>query len=60
MVISSPSKTGQGEGCLPYASDAFADTGHGWRTPKGKRTGSVAGTAYTIFASLEYNPLSLP
>lgn len=60
MVISSPSKTGQGEGCLPYASAAFADTGHGWRTPKGNRTGSVAGTAYTIFASLRYNPLSFP
>jgi len=59
MLISSPSKTGQGEGCLPYASDTFVDTGHGWRTPKGRRTGSVAGTAYTIFASLGYNPLSL-
>lgn len=57
MLISSPSKIGQGEGCLPYASAAFVDTGHGWRTPKGDRTGSLAATAYTIFASRNYNPL---
>ncbi|MBN3038495.1 MAG: PilZ domain-containing protein [Candidatus Omnitrophica bacterium] len=60
MVICSPSKTGQGQGCLPYASLANIDTGHGWRTPKGDRTGSLAGTAYAIFAHLGYNPLSLP
>jgi hypothetical protein len=59
MVISSPSKGGQGAGCLPYASSPNADTGHGWRTPKGKDTGSVAGTAYTIFAHKEFNPLKL-
>lgn len=59
MLISSPSKTGQGEGCLPYATAASVDTGHGWRTPKGDRTGSLAGTAYAIFASKNYNPLSL-
>ena len=58
MLICSPSKVGRGEGCLPYASAALADTGHGWRTPKGEKTGSVAGTAYTIFASMGYNPLS--
>lgn len=58
MLTSSPSKVGQGEGCLPYASATNADTGHGWRTPEGKNTGSVAGTAYTIFASMGYNPLS--
>ncbi|MFH1045494.1 MAG: PilZ domain-containing protein [Candidatus Omnitrophota bacterium] len=59
MVICSPSKTGQGEGCLPYASVANADTGHGWRTPQGDRTGSLAGTAYAIFAFKAYNPLFL-
>ena len=59
MLICSPSKIGQGEGCLPYATAANADTGHGWRTPKGDRTGSLAGTAFTIFANKNYNPLSL-
>jgi len=59
MVISSPSRSGQGAGCLPYASQPDADTGHGWRTPGGGDTGSVAGTAYTIFAKKGYNPLSL-
>lgn len=57
MVISSPSRSGQGAGCLPYASQPSADTGHGWRTPAGSQTGSVAGTAYTIFAKKNYNPL---
>ena len=59
MIISSPSPSGQGAGCLPYASQASADTGHGWRTPAGPQTGSVSGTAYTIFAKKGYNPLSL-
>jgi hypothetical protein len=59
MVISSPSPTGQGEGCLPYASIDNVDTGHGWRVAKGRRTGSVAATAYYIFACRSYNPLSL-
>lgn len=59
MIISSPSPSGQGEGCLPYASSDAADTGHGWSTPKGKTTGSVAGTSYTIFAYYNYNPLEL-
>jgi hypothetical protein len=59
MIITSPSSTGQGEGCLPYASIDYVDTGHGWRTPKGKLTGSVAATAYTIFAYYNYNPLQL-
>ena len=59
MVISSPSPSGQGAGCLPYASQPNADTGHGWRTPSGSQTGSVAGTAYTIFAKKDYNPLAL-
>jgi len=57
MVIASPSPTGQGEGCLPYASMDDVDTGHGWRAPKGRRTGSVAATAYYIFAFKRYNPL---
>jgi len=59
MIISSPSRSGQGAGCLPYATQPNADTGHGWRTPQGADTGSVAGTAYTIFAKKNYNPLSL-
>lgn len=59
MIISSPSPTGQGEGCLPYASLEFVDTGHGWMTPKGASTGSVSGTAYTLFAYYNYNPLEL-
>ncbi len=59
MVISSPSPSGQGDSCLPYATQENVDTGHGWRTPKGANTGSVAGTAYTIFANYGYNPLAL-
>ena len=59
MIISSPSPSGQGEGCLPYATQDYVDTGHGWMTPKGKHTGSVSGTAYTIFAYEGFNPLEL-
>ena len=59
MVISSPSPSGQGAGCLPYASQPDADTGHGWRTPAGQQTGSVSGTSYTIFVKKGYNPLSV-
>ncbi len=59
MIISSPSPSGQGAGCLPYASVDFVDTGHGWMTPKGKATGSVSGTAYALFAYHNYNPLQL-
>ncbi len=59
MIISSPSPSGQGEGCLPYATQDYVDTGHGWMTPKGKHTGSVSGTAYTIFAYYGINPLEL-
>jgi hypothetical protein len=59
MVISSPSPSGQGESCLPYATQDFVDTGHGWMTPKGSSTGSVAGTAYSLFAYYNYNPLEL-
>lgn len=59
MIISSPSPSGQGGNCLPYATEEYIDTGHGWMTPKGKSTGSLAGTAYTIFAFYGYNPLEL-
>jgi hypothetical protein len=59
MIISSSSPTGQGESCLPYATQDFVDTGHGWMTPKGNSTGSVAGTAYAFFAYYGYNPLEL-
>ena len=59
MIISSPSPSGQGRGCLPYASADFVDTGHGWMTPKGSSTGSVSGTAYTLFAYYGWNPLQL-
>ena len=59
MVISSPSPSGQGQGCLPYASIDNVDTGHGWRAPKGHSTGSVAATIYYIFAYSNYNPLEL-
>ncbi|MDD5617990.1 MAG: hypothetical protein PHG69_02755, partial [Candidatus Omnitrophica bacterium] len=59
MVISSFSSFGQGGWCMPYASQENVDTGHGWRTPRGSRTGSVAATAYTIFAVSKFNPLQL-
>ncbi len=59
MVISSPSPSGQGEGCLPYATQEHVDTGHGWITPEGQSTCSAAGTAYTLFAYYKYNPLKL-
>jgi hypothetical protein len=59
LIISSPSRIGQGAGCLPTATQDNADTGHGWRTPKGKYTGSVSGTAYGIFAIKGYNPMEL-
>jgi hypothetical protein len=59
MIISSPSPSGQGESCLPYATQEFVDTGHGWLTPKGKSTGSLAGTAYAFFAHNNYNPLEI-
>ena len=59
MIISSPSPSGQGESCLPYATQDSVDTGHGWMTPKGSSTGSLSGTVYTIFAYYDYNPLEL-
>ncbi|MCF7877232.1 MAG: PilZ domain-containing protein [Candidatus Omnitrophica bacterium] len=57
MIITSPSRAGRVEPCLPYASAPFADTGHGWRTPRGSRTGSLASTAYFLIAYNGYNPL---
>jgi len=59
MIITSPSRSGQGAGCLLYATQDNVDTGHGWRTPRGRNTGSVSGTAYGIFAIKAYNPLKL-
>lgn len=59
MIISSSSPSGQGEGCLPYATQDDVDTGHGWTTPKGSRTGSVSGTTYALFAYHGFNPLEL-
>jgi hypothetical protein len=57
LLISSPSPIGWGEGCLPYATEDFVDTGHGWTTPKGKTTGSVSSTAYALFSYYGFNPL---
>lgn len=59
MLIASSSRTGQGQGCLPYASSDFVDTGHGWMTPKGKNTGSLSATIYAILAYYGFNPLEL-
>ena len=59
LIIASPSAKGQGEGCLPYTTLENADTGHGWNTPLGTKTCSVAGTAYTIMAIKQFNPLVL-
>jgi len=59
LIIASPSPKGQGQGCLPYATLEDADTGHGWRTPKGSTNGSIAGTAYMIMAIKKYNPLQI-
>lgn len=40
---------------LPYASQEYIDTGHGWITPKGKDTTSMAGTIYLIFSHKGFN-----
>lgn len=58
MAVTSPSPVGQGGICLPYASHEMVDTGHGWRTPRGRRTGSLAATAYAILAIEGFNPLA--
>lgn len=44
---------------LPYATRPETDTGHGWKTPAGDRTGSVAATAYTLFAAKGFNPFEI-
>jgi len=59
LIISSASKTGQEAICLPYATHQNVDTGHGWRTPKGSRTGCIAGTVYAIFAKKNFNPFEI-
>ena len=59
LIISSPSAKGQGEGCLPYATLEDADTGHGFNTPYGTSTCSIAGTAYMIMAIKQVNPLMI-
>ena len=58
MLITSPSRAGREDPCLPYASSSFVDTGHGWRTPRGSRTGSLASTAYFLLTYHGYNPLT--
>ncbi|MDD3296246.1 MAG: PilZ domain-containing protein [Candidatus Omnitrophica bacterium] len=57
MIITSLSASGKQDPCLPYATSPFIDTGHGWRTPKGDKTGSLSSTAYFLLASYGYNPL---
>ncbi len=59
LLVTSPSRMGQGYASLPYASIDNVNTGHGWRTPKGVSTGSVSATAYALFAWKGYNPLEL-
>jgi len=59
MIISSPSKAGQGQACLPYATQDDADTGHGWKIAQGTKTASIASTAYIVFTKYNYNPLVL-
>ncbi len=57
MIINSPSPVGKADPTLPYASAANVDTGHGWRTPYGNNTGSLAATAYFLIAYKGFNPL---
>jgi hypothetical protein len=57
MLITSPSKIGREDPCFPYASSSSVDTGHGWRTPEGDKTGSLSSTAYFLIAYKGYNPL---
>lgn len=58
MLITSPSRIGREEPCLPYASKASVDTGHGWYTPEGNTTGSLSATAYFLIAYYGFNPLT--
>lgn len=57
MLITSPSRVGRENPCLPYASLPCVDTGHGWRTPQGGSTGSLASTSYFLIAYFGFNPL---
>ncbi len=57
MIIISPSPIGKANPTLPYASSSYVDTGHGWRTPKGDRVGSLSATAYFLIAYYGVNPL---
>ncbi|MBN1898513.1 MAG: hypothetical protein JW827_07020 [Spirochaetes bacterium] len=43
---------------LPYASEQNAETGHGWRTPRGENIQSLASSAYYILSSAGYNPFT--
>ena len=57
LIISSPSPAGKANPTLPYASQSNVNTGHGWRTPRGKNTGSLSSTAYFLMAYYGFNPL---
>ncbi len=59
LTIDSNARIGQGAICLPYSTHQNVDTGHGWRTPSGRKTGCIAGTAYVIFAKKDFNPFEI-
>ncbi len=59
LTIDSDSRIGQRAICLPYSTHQNVDTGHGWRTPSGRKTGCIAGTAYAIFAKKGFNPFEI-
>ena len=58
MIFVPLNKKGDYYLALPYASQPNVDTGHGWRTPQGKRTGSLSASCYYIFAVKKFNPIS--
>jgi hypothetical protein len=57
IITDSRSDSRRAGASLPYATSANAATGHGWRTPTGPDTGSIAGTAYMFLALRGVNPL---
>ena len=59
LIILGPPSSGQVRSCLPYATQAVVDTGHGWMTPEGTYGSSVAATSYAIFAYYGFNPIWL-
>jgi len=59
MVISSVSSGEQGESCLPFATQDNVSTGNGRVISQASSRGSIASTAYTLFAYYNYNPLEL-